>query len=91
MSMDIVAVNTEWGSMHFHYREWAMLWDLFSELGCPTDGVTSCNDGDLIPEYVCQGVANKLEENLDRFMSEDKPYIEEMIPFWRNCGGARQW
>jgi hypothetical protein len=94
--MDLVPVNPapEFpydAPRNFSNHYWAMLVELFYELGGRMEGFSTSNDGEVIPEYVCQRVADKLEANLERFVEEDQLFIRSIIPFWRYCGGCRQW
>jgi hypothetical protein len=78
-------------TLSFNNRYWAMLLELFCELGVDMASFRSTNDGEEIPEWTCLQVADALEARLDDFVTEDQPFIRQLILYFRNSGGFRQW
>jgi hypothetical protein len=77
-------------TLSFSKRYWAILLELFSEFGVDMASFRSSNDGEEIPEWTCLQVADALEARLDDFVTEDQPFIRQLILYFRNSGGFRQ-
>ncbi len=78
-------------TLGFSNRYWAMLLELFCEFGVDMASFRSSNDGDEIPEWTCLQVADALEARLDKFVTDEQPFIRHLILCFRNSGGFRQW
>jgi hypothetical protein len=91
MSMDLIPVNPTAERLRFTNSYWRMLIELFAELHIDTTTLTTFNDGELIPESICQAIADRLEERLDDFVNEDKPFVEHLLTQFRHSEGFRQW
>jgi hypothetical protein len=90
MSMDLIPVNPTAERLKFTNSYWRMLIELFAEFDIDTTTLTTCNDGALIPLTVCQAIADRLEERIDDFVNEDKPFIQHLLTQFRHSEGFKQ-
>lgn len=104
MGMDLKPINPspdaprdcngeiKWG--RYFFSEYARI---LRECVCGGVDITGCecmNDGAIIPEKVCVGIGEFIQNNI-KFLYPDDPeeqeYNLEKAKMWKTCGGYEQW
>lgn len=79
-------------TLQFNLSGWATLRAWLYAMGVDVSQFATYNDeGTLINESTCRRVAEVIESHLGRMDDENRAWLEPQIPYWRHCGGFRQW
>ena len=79
-------VDPRW--MQYNWAGWRELVRVVDEAGVSTLEFAGCNDGDRISAATCREVADAIEALPP---GEERTLFIEDAPWWRDCGGCRQY